>query len=78
MSKAAGVAIMIAVFFIALGFGYGVSTAVNKVRVHYQVTPVSTVRKCNLPCICRRYINLGTDEWIECMGVGRKPNGNNN
>ncbi len=27
--------------------------------------------KCNLPCKCAPLYDLGTDEWINCMGVGR-------
>ena len=30
------------------------------------------VRECNLPCKCKHLLNLGTWEWAECMGVGRK------
>jgi hypothetical protein len=28
--------------------------------------------KCRLPCLCRRYYNSGTDEWLDCMMVGYK------
>ena len=30
------------------------------------------VIECNLPCRCKHLLNLGTWEWAECMGVGRK------
>ena len=26
----------------------------------------------HLPTKCRQFLNNGTDQWIECMGVGRK------
>lgn len=26
----------------------------------------------HLPSVCQQYYNNGTDQWIECMGVGRK------
>jgi hypothetical protein len=28
--------------------------------------------ECNLPCRCKHLLNLGTWEWAECMGVGKK------
>ena len=31
---------------------------------------VVVVSRCNLPCKCAPLYDLGTDEWIECMGVG--------
>ena len=55
-----------------------VAFTAKQVIVHYQVVPSTTVSDCNLPCKCAPYYNLGTDEWIECMGVGRKPNAINN
>jgi hypothetical protein len=30
------------------------------------------VERVHLPTKCRPLYNNGTDEWIECMGVGRK------
>lgn len=30
------------------------------------------VPQCNTPCRCRPLLNLGTWEWAECLGVGRK------
>lgn len=27
---------------------------------------------CNLPCKCKHLLNLGTTEWMDCMGVGYK------
>ena len=29
--------------------------------------------KCDLPCNCRKFYNLSTWEWADCMGVGRVP-----
>lgn len=26
----------------------------------------------HLPSVCAQYYNDGTDDWIECMGVGKK------
>jgi len=30
------------------------------------------IEECNLPCRCKHLLGLGTWEWAECMGVGRK------
>ena len=30
------------------------------------------IRKCNLPCSCKHLLGLGTWEWADCLGVGRK------
>lgn len=34
--------------------------------------PITSHIMCNLPCKCAPLYNLGTDAWIECMGVGYK------
>ena len=30
------------------------------------------IPKCNLACKCAPYYNLGTNEWADCMQVGKK------
>ena len=35
-------------------------------------TPIADTPRCNLPCKCAPYYNLGTSEWAECMGVELK------
>ena len=59
-----------------------VAWSIHMVIDHYQsrteVTPEYTTKPTHLPTICRRYYNLGTDEWIKCMGVGYKRNEYNN
>ncbi len=30
------------------------------------------VIECNLPCRCKHLLGLGTWEWADCLGVGKK------
>lgn len=52
----------------------GTCTAQQDERDDPNVTPdVRSERISNhLPSKCRQYYNNGTDQWIDCMGVGPK------
>lgn len=57
------------IFFTSLS--YAVVKTAGEIRE--KVTQESKGRQVeHLPTKCRQYYNTGTDQWIECMGVGRK------
>ncbi|KKL54831.1 hypothetical protein LCGC14_2261430 [marine sediment metagenome] len=62
--------IMAAVFTMGAVFGipgYIVYTAyVERTRTEIPVN------ECNLPCRCKHLLGLGTWEWADCLGVGKK------
>lgn len=57
---------------LALIAGSMASVAIYSVLTRTEVVPKSTISECRLPCKCAPLYNLGTSEWRDCMGVGRK------
>ena len=58
----------------AVLFGWMFFTVLDILEAHHKDIHVPAVQEqaCNLPCKCKHLRNLGTWEWAECMGVGRK------
>jgi len=68
-------ALLLVVIAVGTAFLYVfmLSVVLNHIETELRSVPTRPhAQVCNLPCRCRPLLNLGTWEWAECMGVGKK------
>ena len=72
--KVMGTLGLLLVFGWAVLFGWMFFTVFDILEEHHESMHVPKVEEvvCNTPCKCKHLLNLGTDEWINCMQVGYK------
>ena len=55
-----------------MGAGHLINYLHDNATERERVKSTLVYPKCDLPCNCRKFYNLSTWEWADCMGVGRK------